>query len=315
MAERNTLEFEEAERRLFARFGLEVESRFLELPDPKLRARVIEIGSGEPVVLVHGAGLQAAIWAPLMAELRGFRLIAVDSPGCGLTDPFLYTGVDLRRHAVSFLSSLLDALGIERAPLVGHSLGGLWSLRLAAERPERVSSLVLQGAPPILDMRGPFPFRLLGVPGLNRLLFALKPPSVKQARKLVPQFLGPGAAANMEPEYINVWYRSDELPGAGAAFRTLLERMIRLRGPRPGVRFDEDDFARVTQPTLFIWGESDVFGGPEYGRRASAAMPNARLEVTPGGHSPGGTTPSAAESSSPRSSAGRRSLRERSGPR
>jgi pimeloyl-ACP methyl ester carboxylesterase len=271
---------------LFDRFGLEVESRFLELADPELRARVIEVGSGEPVVLVHGAGAQAAIWAPLMAELPGFRLIAADSPGFGLTDPFLYTGVDLRRHAVSFLSSLLDALGIERAPLVGNSMGGLWSLRLAAERPRRVSSLVLAGAPPILDMSPPSFLRPLAVPGLNRLLFALQPPSMKQARKLVPQILGKRAAVSMDPEYIEVWYRSDTLPGATDAFRTLLERVGRLRGVRPGVRFSEEDFAGVAQPTLYIWGESDVFGGPEYGRRACAAMPNARLEVIPGGHAP-----------------------------
>lgn len=265
-----------------------MQSRFLDLAEPRLRARVIEIGTGEPVVLVHGLGLQAAIWAPLMAELHGFRLIAVDCPGCGLSEPFLYSGVDVKRHAVSFLSSLLDALEVERAPLVGHSLGGLWCLRLAAGRPERVSSLVLPGAPPILDISVPFFLRLLVVPGLNRLLFALQPPSMKRARKLVPQLMGPGAAASMDPEYIEVWYRSDELPGATDTFRTLLERMGRLRGVRlrPGVRFSEDDFARVAQPTLFIWGESDIFGGPEYGRRACAAMPNARLEVIPGGHSP-----------------------------
>ena len=286
MAWRERLEFEEAERRLFARFRLEVESRFLELKDPPLRARVIETGAGEPVVLVHGIGSQAAIWAPLMAELPGFRLIAVDCPGFGLTDPFLYKGVDVKQHAVSFLSSLLDALGIERAALVGSSLGGLWSLRLAAERPARVSSLTLAGAPLILDIGGPFFLRLAAVPGLNRLLFALNPPSEKQARKLVPQLLGQGAAARMDPEYIEVWYRSDELPGATDAFRTLLERLARPRGVRPGIRFSEQDFAGVAQPTLFIWGESDVFGGPEYGRRACAVMPNARLEVIPGGHAP-----------------------------
>lgn len=286
MAERDTTAFEAAEQRLFARLGLDVESRFLELAEPRIRARVLAVGSGEPVVLVHGSGLQAAIWAPLMAELPGFRLIAVDCPGCGLSDRFLYTGVDLRRHAVSFLSSLLDALEIERAPLVGHSVGGLWSLRFADERPGRVSSLVLAGAPPILDMRPPLPVRLLCMPGLNRLMMALQPPSPKQARKLVPQLLGTAAAANMDPEYIDVWYRSDALPGAADAFRTQLEQIGRPWGVRPGILFSESEFRRITQSTLFIWGESDVFGGPEYGRRACAVMADAQLEVIPGDHAP-----------------------------
>ena len=180
--------------------------------------------------------------------MHGFRLIAVDCPGCGLTDPFVYTGVEYRQHGVAFLSSLLDALGIEFARLIGHSVGGLWCLRLADERPGRVSSLVLAGAPQILDMRPPLAVRLLCMPGLNRLMMALQPPSPKQARKLVPQLLGTAAAANMDPEYIDVWYRSDALPGAGDAFRTQLEQIGRPWGVRPGILFSESDSGGSRSP-------------------------------------------------------------------
>lgn len=287
MAAHDTRAFEEAERRLFARFGLEVESRFLELRDPPMRARVLEVGAGPPVLLVHGGGAQAAIWAPLLAELRGFRLLALDRPGCGLSDPFDYTGVDLRRHAVSFLESALDALGLTQVPLVGNSMGGLWGLWLAVERPERVSSLALSGIPALLlDSSAPFAFRLLGVPWLNRLLLAMQPPSPKQARRLMEQLLGRRAATAMEPEFIEVAYRGDMLPGAVTAFRTLVEGRVGPFGVRPGLNFGEDELRRVVQPTLFVWGDRDVFGGPEYGRRACAIMPNARLEVIPGGHAP-----------------------------
>jgi pimeloyl-ACP methyl ester carboxylesterase len=64
--------YEEAERSLFERYGLEPESWFLELKDPPLRVRVIETGAGKPVLLVHGIALQAAVWAPLLAEVEGF---------------------------------------------------------------------------------------------------------------------------------------------------------------------------------------------------------------------------------------------------
>ena len=107
--------FESAERRLFEVYGLEAESRLLELRDPQMRARVMETGEGAPVVLVHGGGGVGATWAPLMAKMSGARLVVVDRPGFGLSDGFDYRGVDLRRHAVAFLESLLDALGIERA--------------------------------------------------------------------------------------------------------------------------------------------------------------------------------------------------------
>lgn len=78
--------FMEAERRAMEAYGLEYESHFLELPRPRMRARVIEVGEGDPVLMVHGALDVAAKWAPLMAELDGRRILAVDLPGYGLTD-------------------------------------------------------------------------------------------------------------------------------------------------------------------------------------------------------------------------------------
>ena len=81
-----------------------------------------------PVLFVHGSGMSAATWTPLLARLRSRRAVAVDLPGFGLSDPYDYRGRSLRRHAVSQLSSILDALGLERAPIVGNSLGAMWAL-------------------------------------------------------------------------------------------------------------------------------------------------------------------------------------------
>src|SRR5258708_20397042 len=75
-------------------------------------------------------------------------MIALDRPGCGLSDGFDYSSVDdIRGHAVTFLGAVLDALGLDRARIVANSMGGLWSLWLALDRPERVSSLALLGCP------------------------------------------------------------------------------------------------------------------------------------------------------------------------
>src|ERR687885_131706 len=173
MANAATSGFELAERRLFEVYGLEVESRFVQLGEPRMRARVTEGGEGAPVVLVHGGGGVGATWAPLMARLSGVRLVVVDRPGFGLSGGFNYRGVDLRRHAVAFLESLLDALGIERAAFVGNSMGGLWSFWLALDRPERVSMVAQLGSTALLlDTLAPLPMRLLSVPGLNRLVLA-----------------------------------------------------------------------------------------------------------------------------------------------
>src|SRR4051794_22369445 len=120
-----TSRLEAAERRLFAACGVQVSSFRVGLSDPQVGVRVLEAGDGPPVLLVHGSGMTASTWAPLMAELPGRRLLAVDLPGFGLSDPFDYSGRSLRGHAVAQLSSLLDALELRRVPVVGTSLGAM----------------------------------------------------------------------------------------------------------------------------------------------------------------------------------------------
>jgi pimeloyl-ACP methyl ester carboxylesterase len=85
-----------------------------------------------------------------MARLSGVRLVVVDRPGFGLSGGFDYRRVDLRQHALAFLESVLDALGIERAAFVANSMGGLWSFWLALDRPERVTRLAQLGSPALM---------------------------------------------------------------------------------------------------------------------------------------------------------------------
>lgn len=280
-----TTAFDRAERRLCERYDLQAEHRVLDLHDPTLRTRALVAGSGPPLLLVHGGGGFAAQWVPLMAALHGRQLIAVERPGCGGSGPFDYRGVDLRQHGVAFLASVLDALGLEEAPIAANSMGGLWSLWLTLDRPERVSSLALLGSPALLlDSGAPLPMRLMSVRGLNRLLFRLQPAGPASARRLVTQVFGTQAAKQLPPEFTDAVEQASRVPGAQVAFRTLLERVLRLRGGRVELRADE--LARVRQPVLFIWGEHDMFAGPDWGRRACELIPDARLEVLTGGHCP-----------------------------
>jgi alpha-beta hydrolase superfamily lysophospholipase len=113
------------ERRLYARYGLRVAEQHLDLPRPRMRIRVLEVGDGPPVLLLHGITLLADHWAPLLAELAGFRCIAVDLPGHGRSDPVDFRGVALRPWYSGMLGRLLDRLRLEAVPVVGHSLGGM----------------------------------------------------------------------------------------------------------------------------------------------------------------------------------------------
>ena len=78
------------------------------------------------------------------------------------------------------MERLLDALDLGAATLVGHSMGGLWSLWYALKHPTRVSRLVLLGGAPALPgERAPLPYRVMATPGLGRLVQRLSPPSEK----------------------------------------------------------------------------------------------------------------------------------------
>src|SRR5436309_5604237 len=105
-------EFRQAQAALFPRCRLDPETRLLDIPAVGGRAHVSVVGSGPPVLLVIGGGAPGAFWAPLMAELDGFTLYAVDRPGFGLTDAVRHTTAGLRSQAVNFLDQLLDGLGL-----------------------------------------------------------------------------------------------------------------------------------------------------------------------------------------------------------
>jgi pimeloyl-ACP methyl ester carboxylesterase len=109
-----------------------------------LAVAVSDVGTGPPVVLLHGLACGKRVWFHQIRALRShFRVIAYDQRGHGLTeappDATDYSAAHLARDLVG----VLDALKIERAAIVGFSLGGGPALALAASRPERVSRLVL----------------------------------------------------------------------------------------------------------------------------------------------------------------------------
>ena len=127
--------FEDAERALLAEYGVRAESRSVRLADPALTVRVLESGVGEPLVLVHGSGMSAPTWTPMLVHLGDRRVQAVDLPGFGMSDPCDYSDRPLRRHAVAQLLSLLDALELDRVPVAGTSLGAMWAMNLALAHP------------------------------------------------------------------------------------------------------------------------------------------------------------------------------------
>ena len=126
-----------------------VSEKFIEVDG--LRTRYLENGRGSPVLLLHGAtlGSSADVWTrniPALAE-RGFRAIAFDQPGFGLSDNPEDHSVGFRRR---FVPAFMDALKLEKACLIGHSQSGRMALDLAFAHPQRVAKVIALGTGSLL---------------------------------------------------------------------------------------------------------------------------------------------------------------------
>lgn len=278
-------EFARRQEELLRFYEVPARSRHIEIERPPLRAHLLEAGAGEPLVLIHGGDGEAALWAPLMAELAGdFHLYALDRPGCGLSDPFDYRRTDLRRHAGDFVTATLDALGLESATLVACSMGGFFALATALDHPARVRRLALVGMPVGMSSSAPLPLRAIaGVPGLSRLFMRTRG-TVKAQRAQYAQMFG------MDPDAIPEPYLASRVAGVSIAatqdtWAVLLRRVAGLRGIRPDMYLGEE-LANVNAPTLVLWGEHDMAPLDE-GRRESARIAGAQFVAMMGlGHHP-----------------------------
>lgn len=274
-------EFKASQERLLQRFGVDAESHLCEVPSISGLVHVLRCGEGPPVVLVPGFGDPAAMWAPLMAELDGFTLYAVDRPCFGLTGSAEHTTATFRKLAVGFLEQVLDVLGLDGPLFVGNSIGSLWSTWLALDRPDRVAAMVHIGCPAfILGTSAPLPMRLLSVRPLGRLLMR-SPPSPRQVEGFA-RIIG-GEDLSALPELRDLLVAAQKLPGVQRSTLDLLHAVVRLRGARPEVALTAPQLSQIRQPVLLIWGERDAFGAPAVGEEAARIIPDAKFYVIPGG--------------------------------
>lgn len=228
-------------------------------------------GGGPPLVLVHGLGYGQWGWEPVLEPLaRRHLVVTFDNRGIGESDrpPGPYDAATMAGDAVA----VLDAAGLERAHVVGTSLGGMIAQELALGWPERVDRLVLASTTP----GGP---RAYPLPEHTQKLFARAPALAPEValRLFVANSLAP-ATVTGRPE--------------------LVDRMVALRLADPpdpagwraqlaaGSTFDA--FGRlgsIAAPTLVLHGSEDRVVDPRNAQLLAREIPDARLELLDGtGH-------------------------------
>jgi 2-hydroxy-6-oxonona-2,4-dienedioate hydrolase/4,5:9,10-diseco-3-hydroxy-5,9,17-trioxoandrosta-1(10),2-diene-4-oate hydrolase len=277
----------DAEGNLFAAVGADVEEFFLELAHTGLRVRVLSHGHGPPVVLLHGVTESAAIWAPLFPKLPQFRLLAVDLPGHGLSDPVAFRRGQVRQHARRLIDDILDSLGLDEVPVIGHSLGGMFALWHVAAGSGRISEVVAIGEPAVAlpGVRVRMPLSLLTVRGLG--VAVLRSPSPRRVyRHLLAQGQGSAEVAAAPDSLIEVLRLSARRPQNARTVASLMYAIDRFRRPRPDSVLTAAELAAITTPTIFILGSDDPYLSIKRARSSIDQIHGARLYEVPGGHAP-----------------------------
>ena len=278
--------YREAERTLWARYGLHPIERIVQLEDPRIRVRILDIGAGDPVLFIPGPGGTGPYWAPLIRELAGFRCLLVDRPGWGLTDPIDWRKGDYGSIAAAILRGTLDDLGIERAHVVGASIGNLWGLHLARRHPDRVVRMAFIGGHPTVEVPVPRFIRLLRSP-----IGAVIVRAPLSAGALRSQLRAIGHAASLESGKLAgffEWRLAFAKDTSSMRYeRAMVQAVLGPDGWRPGFVPTTAELAQIDHPTRMIFGTGDPTGTVDTWRKFTERLPRGELQIIDGaGHMP-----------------------------
>ena len=237
-------------------------------------------GSGPALVLIHGIASRAATWRGVASRLvETNRVVAPDLLGHGgSAKP---RGDYSLGAFASGIRDLMGVLGIERATIVGHSLGGGVAMQFAYQYPQRCERLVLVSSGGLGTEVSPI-LRAVALPGAEYVMPAAWLPPLRRASAAASGWL---ERAGLRPPaaVAEVWgcYESLGDPEARRAFVHTLRSVIDLGGQRVSA-LDRLYLARHV-PTQIVWGSKDRIIPVAHATSAHRAIPGSRLELFEGG--------------------------------
>lgn len=256
-------------------------SDLVELAGTRVHVRDEGPRDAPAIVLLHGFGSSLQTWDAWAAALRDRRrVLRIDLPGHGLSGPDSSGDYsDARSHAI--LDALLDARGLSRVALVGHSIGGRIAWSYAAARPARVERLVLV-APDGFASPG---FEYGRAPDVPAVLAAMRwvLPRAALRANLEPAF---GDPSRLTDALVDRYHALLLAPGNRDAMLSRMRQTV-LQDPVPRL-------SRIDVPVLLLWGERDALIPPANAGDYLKALRHADLATLPGvGHVPQEESPAA----------------------
>ncbi|MGZ5387833.1 MAG: alpha/beta fold hydrolase [Solirubrobacterales bacterium] len=254
--------------------------RFASVRTRVCRISTLEAGDGDPVICVHGLGATKASFLPTVAALADhYRVIAMDLPGFGDSEKPLGAAYDAAyfAHAVA---ALIDELEIERAHLIGNSMGGRVAIEMGLLRPERTEKVALL-SPALAWLRSRRWRWLLQAP---LPMLGLIQPAPRVITEPIVRNLVPGGKDGWSAAGVDEFLRSFLTPRGRVAFYEAA-RNIYLDEPH-GEQGLWTRMAEMSPETLFIWGRHDQLVPIAFMKHVERALPAARHLELNCGHVP-----------------------------
>lgn len=222
-------------------------------------------GRGQPVILLHGWLGSWGYWLKTMETLKSkYRCYALDFWGFGESGK-LRTSYQVDDF-VNLVDQFMDRLGIEEAPIVGHSMGGTVAISLALHKPKRVQRVIVVGSPVVGDSLSIF-LRLAGKPWIASLVWRM-PTALKFGIKLFSPYV-----VNDWPQWYEMITRDISqatLPSFFTSINSLHKTDLRSYLPI------------VTKPVMGIYGMGDNVVAPNQAEIIARCVPRSRIKMMPG---------------------------------
>ena len=235
------------------------------------------VGSGPPLLLIHGIGDSSATWLDVIPELaRRHTVIAPDLLGHGESAK-PRADYAIAAYACG-MRDLLSVLDVDRVTVVGHSLGGGIAMQFAYQFPDRCERLVLVGSGGVGPEVHPL-LRIAAAPGAELGLSVAASVPVRAAMRLAAPILRSTGGMRFGPDfgYVLERYRALRPKHARQAFLRTLRAGVDVRGQV--ITMLDRCYLAAALPTLIVWGRRDRVFPLRHAHIAHEAMPGSRLEV------------------------------------
>ena len=249
----------------------------------RYRTRVIEAGSGDALVLIHGVGASAELFAKNVMNLaKHFHVYAIDALYHGYSSLEPYDAEHRVERQAEAVLDFMDAVGVSWAHIEGESMGAGIAFYLGLFHPERCGRLILNSGSYYVNFKRTFP----EMPEADLLVplgvEAVTNPSRETVRRRMEYLVA--SPEHLTDELVEVQYRLYADP----AIRESMKKVFGITAPRPRLmHFEEEVAATLSPPTLVLWTDRNRGASPELGEYLASIIPGAHYHlITDAAHWP-----------------------------